>query len=183
VHCSTAILVFDCETLRIVDVNDAAVSAYGYAREEFLELTIEDIRPPEDLARLHECLANRGKGYPGGKISRHRKRDGTLMEAQIFGLMVQFAGRRARLAMIQDVSHQRRLEEQLRHSQKLEAAGLLAGGIAHDFNNLLSIVLGSSELARRAVGAGRSPAEQLESTSSAASRAAELTRKLLGRSS
>ena len=173
------ILVFDGETLRIVDVNDAAVRTYGYAREEFLELTIEDIRPPEDLAHLHECLAKRGKGYPAGKTSRHRKRDGTVMEVQVFGLTVQFAGRRARLSIIQDVSHQRRLEEQLRHSQKLEAAGLLAGGIAHDFNNLLSIVLGSSELAQRAVGASRSPAEHLESISSAASRAAELTRKLL----
>jgi PAS domain S-box-containing protein len=173
------ILVFDSETLRIVDANDAALLAYGYAREEFLGLTIEDIRPPEDLAHLRECLANRDKGYPGGKTSRHRKRDGTIMEVQVFGLAVQFAGRRARLSIIQDVSHQRRLEEQLRHSQKLEAAGLLAGGIAHDFNNLLSIVLGSSELARRAVGAGRSPAEELESISSAASRAAELTRKLL----
>ena len=173
------ILVFDSETLRIVDVNDAAVRTYGYPREEFLEMTIEDIRPPEDLAHLHECLANPGKGYPGGKRSRHRKRDGTVMEVQVFGLTVQFAGRRARLSIIQDVTHQRHLEEQLRHSQKLEAAGLLAGGIAHDFNNLLSIVLGSSELARRAVGASTSPAEHLESISSAASRAAELTRKLL----
>ncbi len=91
---------------------------------------------------------------------------------------MEFAGRPARLAVAHDITERLRLEEQLRQSQKMEATGLLAGGVAHDFNNLLGVILGTTELARRATSHERSR-EYFEEIEGAAKRAAELTRKLL----
>jgi two-component system, cell cycle sensor histidine kinase and response regulator CckA len=83
------------------------------------------------------------------------------------------------LCVTTDITERKRLEEQLRHAQKMEATGLLAGGVAHDFNNLLGVVVGCTELARTAARAGAPFEEQLDSIEEAAQRAAELTRKLL----
>ncbi|MEY2933958.1 MAG: hypothetical protein RL033_4707 [Pseudomonadota bacterium] len=79
-----------------------------------------------------------------------------------------------------DVTERRLLEEQLRHSQRMEAVGQLAGGVAHDFNNLLTVIQGNAELLREEVEL--SPAERSETLSelsSATERAAVLTRQLL----
>jgi len=78
-----------------------------------------------------------------------------------------------------DLSALRRLEEQARQSQKMEAIGRLAGGIAHDFNNLLSVILGYLDLARAGLPADTHVAEFLGESRLAAERAADLTRQML----
>jgi PAS domain S-box-containing protein len=79
-----------------------------------------------------------------------------------------------------DVTDQRRLEEQLRQSHKLETVGRLAGGIAHDFKNLLTVIVGATESLREAAGP-ESPAqaELIDEIQTAATRGADLTRQLL----
>ncbi len=77
-----------------------------------------------------------------------------------------------------DISARMNLEDQLRQSQKMEALGQLAGGVAHDFNNLLTAVLGNLALVR--LPEGDPAAAMLKTVERAASRAADLTRKLLG---
>jgi two-component system cell cycle sensor histidine kinase/response regulator CckA len=78
-----------------------------------------------------------------------------------------------------DVTGRKKLEEQLHHSQRLEAVGRLAGGIAHDFNNLLMIVTGYSQILMNGMREGDPGRNDLEQVLKAASRASELTRQLL----
>jgi PAS domain S-box-containing protein len=173
------IFVFDAVTFRYLAVNEAAVRKYGYTREDLLQMTVLDIRPPEDVARLKTTLTRlEGNNLQTG-VWRHKARDGSIFEVEITTHALEFGGRPARLVVANDVTERRRLEEQLRQSQKMEATGLLAGGVAHDFNNLLGVILGATELARRASADGRPAEPYLEEIAAAAKRAAELTRKLL----
>ena len=89
-------------------------------------------------------------------------------------------GRAASSINARDITERRRLEEQLRQAQKMEAVGQLAGGVAHDFNNLLTAILGYCEpAARRAAGRRSAAAATCEEIQAAGERAAALTRQLL----
>jgi len=171
--------VYDFETLRILAVNDAAITRYGYSEREFLERTIRDIRSPDDQARLDEELGRRPDEGAVRTGVRHRAKDGKLFEVDLVTRPLEFAGRRARLILAHDVTAQRQLEEQLRQSQKMEAVGQLAGGIAHDFNNLLTAILGSTQLLLNNMPSGDPRREDAEEVRHAGLRAAELTRQLL----
>jgi len=115
-----------------------------------------------------------------GEIASHRK-DGTLLwEYAILAPLINDAGDiHGILAVREDVTLRRNLEEQLRHSQKMEAIGRLAGGIAHDYNNLLAIILTSVQLIERALGPHHEAIDDVHGIDKAAKRATELTRQLL----
>jgi PAS domain S-box-containing protein len=102
--------VYDVHTLRFLDVNDAAVRHYGYAREEFLSMTIRDIRPPEDIPRFLEDLRNAERASPSVGVWRHRKKDGTIVDVEISAHDFTFGGGRARLVLAQDVTETLRTE-------------------------------------------------------------------------
>jgi PAS domain S-box-containing protein len=174
-----AMLVYDHDTLRILAVNEAAITRYGYSEPEFLALTIRDIRPPEDVARLDDELQHRPEEGVVRTGIQHRTKDGRVFEVDFVARPIEFAGRRARLVLARDVTAQRQLEEQLRQSQKMEAVGQLAGGIAHDFNNLLTAIIGSTQLLLHATPPDDARREDLEEIRHAGTRAAELTRQLL----
>ncbi len=169
--------IFDVETLRFLAVNDAAVAAYGWSGEEFLAMTIADIRPEEDVEALRRDVANEGRPGPTG-VWRHLHRDGSEHEVAVVSSAVAFDGRDARLVLAHDVTEQRRLERQLAQAEKIEAVGALAAGVAHDFNNVLMVIRACSALLLKQLTdeEQRRDAAQIDE---AAQRGAELTRQLL----
>jgi len=173
------IYVYDQETFRFLAVNEAAVLHYGYSREEFLSLTFRDIAVPDDLPAFLDSLARLVPGSGNSGISRHRKKDGKLVETEITSHSLVFDGKKAWLSLATDVTERLSLEAQLRQSQKMESVGQLAGGIAHDFNNLLTVITGHAGILLAREQLSPQIAEPLKEISEAARRAAELTRQLL----
>jgi hypothetical protein len=175
--------VFDRETLAFLAVNDAAVRHYGYSREEFLAMTLTEIRPPEEVPGFivdHEQRhTDRAGSYVSPRTWKHRKRDGTVIEVEIATTPIVFQGHPARLALANDITEKRNLEVQLLQSQKIESLGRLAGGVAHDFNNLLGVISGYGELLRKRVATEPRLARYVDDIMKAAERAAGLTRQLL----
>jgi two-component system cell cycle sensor histidine kinase/response regulator CckA len=174
------LLVVDAETLKFLSVNAAAVRQYGYSPDEFTQMSITDIRPPEDagIALTRAAAPPEVRSQRSGPYRHHRK-DGSTVMVEIVSRDFEFSGRHARLVLAIDVTEQRHLEDQLRQSQKIEAVGQLAGGIAHDFNNLLTIIKGNVELALHQIPANVPLRNDLEHVAHATSRAALLTRQLL----
>jgi PAS domain S-box-containing protein len=106
---------YDAETHRFLAVNDAATAAYGYSRDEFLAMTIEEIRPPEEIERLQRLLADPGRD-PALQIVgtwRHRRKDGTEFDAQISSHDHLFDGRAARMVIALDVTERVEAEQAL----------------------------------------------------------------------
>ena len=180
-----AMWVYDRDTLEFLAVNGAAVIHYGYSREEFLSMTIKDIRSEADIAVLLDNLsAESGLNLAG--TWKHRKKDGTVVDVEIISHPLVFAGRNAKLVLANDITERKRAEdalretaEQLRQSQKLEGIGQLAGGIAHDFNNLLTVINGFCSLAMRGLQAEDPLFGNLKEIKKAGDRATSLTRQLL----
>ncbi|HET7151182.1 MAG TPA: PAS domain S-box protein [Candidatus Acidoferrum sp.] len=171
--------VIDRETLRFLEVNEAAVRVYGYSQEEFKKMTILDVRPEEEKARMLQYLKeNSGDGLYHGHW-KHRKKDGKVIEVETTVHELEYSGKRVRLIVAQDVSERHILEQQLRQSQKMEAVGRLAGGVAHDFNNLLMVIKGHTELLRSVLPPAEEYRRKIEQIDRAADRASGLTRQLL----
>jgi len=109
--------VYDFETLRFIAVNEAAVRHYGFSKDEFLQMTIADIRPPEELPTMYSTLAalhDRDRN----RIFRHRKKNGTVFDAEITSFEFVSAGRRARLVIAVDVTERRIADERLRENEE-----------------------------------------------------------------
>ena len=174
-----AMWVFDQESLAFLAVNQAAIRRYGYSREEFLALNLRDIRPAEDIPALVETVRAHDPNVHYDGPWRHRRKDGTILYADITAHTIQFGDRDAVLVMAADVTERRRLEDQLRQAQKLEAVGQLAGGIAHDFNNLLTVIEGYAEMVRAEQLPDDPHRTPLGEILVAAQRATSLTRQLL----
>jgi two-component system cell cycle sensor histidine kinase/response regulator CckA len=112
--------------------------------------------------------------------SRFRHKDGSWRVLESFGRnLTEVPGVSGLVVNSRDVTDRKRLEEQLHHSQRLEAVGRLAGGVAHDFNNLLMIISGYSQMLLDSMHQGDPAREDLGQVVRAAERATDLTRQLL----
>ncbi|MCK6538971.1 MAG: PAS domain S-box protein [Anaerolineales bacterium] len=109
--------VYDLESLRFLAVNDAAMVHYGYSREEFLGMTLLDIRPPEDRARLLDNVAAVTEGLDEAGDWRHIKKDGSLIDVEITSHTLDFDGYRAEVVLVNDITERKRAEEKLAASE------------------------------------------------------------------
>ncbi len=96
--------VYDLETLRFLEVNDAAVTRYGYTRDEFLHMRITDIRPEADVATLIEHVHADRPALQDSGPWRHRRKDGTLLYVEVVSHTLEFVGRPAVMVVAHDVS-------------------------------------------------------------------------------
>ena len=110
--------VFDVDTLAFLAVNDAAIASYGWSREEFLSMTIRDIRPPADVPALEADVQRPSPPVRGRGVWRHQRKDGTVFDVAINAHDLVFEGRAARLVVAVDVTEQRRAEEALRRNEE-----------------------------------------------------------------
>lgn len=107
--------VYDLETFYFLAVNRAAIYHYGYSREEFLAMTIKDIRPLEDITALLDSISGIDTGFNMAGIWRHRKKDGSIIYVEINAHTITFAGRRAEVVLANDVTERKWMEEKVKH--------------------------------------------------------------------
>jgi PAS domain S-box-containing protein len=143
--------VYDVQTLSFLAVNEAAILRYGYSRDEFLNMTIKDIRPPEEVPEFLRLVAIRPESQRPEifGVFKHLQKDGALIEAEIASCEINYSGRVAGLVIAVDVTERRRIEQQFLRAQRMESIGTLAGGIAHDLNNILMPVMMGTALLKR----------------------------------
>jgi PAS domain S-box-containing protein len=126
------------------------------------------------LTHAMETLATRTPRHLGDVAYNDQR-----LPARVFNVALAPMSARTLAVTFQDVTEQRRLEEQFRHSQKMEALGRVAGGVAHDFNNLLTVILGYMEAVRQSPSLTTPLRGDIDEAVAAANRAAGLTRQLL----
>ena len=104
-HNSLPMWVFDWEDLSLLDVNEAAIRTYhGYSRDEFLSRTIKDIRPPEEIPHLLELFRAPDTDLTKIAYARHKKKDGSLTDVEIYSQWTSWEGKRAKIVQVRDVS-------------------------------------------------------------------------------
>ena len=184
--------IFLMEGGRFVDCNARTLEIFGCARNEILSCHPADFSPPEQ--RDGSASGPRAEAWIGAALAGepqsfewlHCRRDGTPFDAEVSLARLEWQGRVFLQAIVRDVTERKtaergrsEMERRLFDAQKLESLGVLAGGIAHDFNNLLMAMLGNLELALRDLSPVSPAQPRIEAASSAARRAANLTRQML----
>ena len=155
--------VFDPKSLRVLEVNDAAIRQYGYPRQKFLEMSLEQLWPPEDIERNRQAVA---QNLPATGILavRHRKQNGALFDAEVRAHAIPFDGREGRLVLLTDVTERLHAETARRAAEarfaRLSDSGIIGivigtlDGQIVEINEALANLIGYS---RADILAGRVP--------------------------
>jgi PAS domain S-box-containing protein len=172
-----ALFIHDGEGL-ILDVNESACRQLGYVREELVgaNLSMFDSIEDSDLiqSRMRQLYQQGSLVFEGV----HLRKDGSPIAVLVSAKLVSPDGAGVIQGFARDVTHIKRMEENIRTAEKVEALGVLAGGIAHDFNNLLAGLYGFIDMAREA-SADPQVTEYLDIAWNTLERARTLTHQLL----
>jgi len=166
----------------ILDANSALCTTLGHSRPDLVGTELDALRSPDDpsgelrwdaITTTSDAFASTERRY----VSGHGERVwAEVVETQVRGVD---GAPESLVVMLTDVTRRKELEEQVLHSQKMDAVGRLAGGIAHDFNNLLSVMRGHAELLDDELAVVDQARSRLLSMRRATDRAAALTNDLL----
>ncbi|MFQ5873894.1 MAG: PAS domain S-box protein, partial [Dehalococcoidia bacterium] len=168
---------------RYVQVNPAFCNMLGYTDSELVGCTIGDVTYTKDVPSNQELVSRVLSGeIPGYQMEkRYVTRDAEVVWAKVSGAAIpDLKGKPLHiLAIVEDVTERRLLQEQLIQAQKMEVVGQLAGGVAHDFNNLLTPVLGFADLGMNDLAEGHPVRSHLEVIRGVAERATVLVSQLM----
>ncbi|SMO58275.1 PAS domain S-box-containing protein [Gracilimonas mengyeensis] len=103
--------IYDPKTLRFVEVNNAAISHYGYSRKEFYEMTLRDIRPKEDLELFNKEISGHLEKFAPPEEWRHVTKSGEIIYVKITGSAINYFGQNYRLILVNDITEQKKAEE------------------------------------------------------------------------
>ena len=163
-------------------VNNAVSTFLQQNKEEILGKITDDFLLPDDRMRSDAALINTSAENPRAEYTINiRRADGQLRQIRcLTRAIIGSDGAIEEFQMVAfDITDQRRFEERLSQTNKLETIGMLAGGIAHDFNNMLQTILGFGELALLETPPPDPRASDIQEVIAAANRAKRLTGQLL----
>ncbi|MCK5352174.1 PAS domain S-box protein, partial [bacterium] len=116
-HNPLPMMIFNPETMEFLNVNLAAVNHYGYEKEEFLNMTIKNIRPPEDVEEAERVIRSISSAEERIGVFRHLKKDGTLILVDIISHEINYEGHKSRLVLCNDVTDQIQARKALEESE------------------------------------------------------------------
>jgi PAS domain S-box-containing protein len=181
IHASPLAIVAIDRRRQVLMWNPAAERIFGWTAAEALGQAVPFV-DPDDADDFNAMLADEFDGRSrSGVEARRLRKDGKLVDVGLWSAPLRDARGEivAAMGMHADRTEHKRLEEQYRQAQKMEAIGRLAGGVAHDFNNMLTIILGYADVLRGELSQHDPMAEPVGAIEEAARRAAALTRQLL----
>lgn len=179
-----AIMLLDREGY--IDCNNAAFEIFGCtSKDQFLAKHPSELSPPkqpdgrDSYSAAQEYIES--ACLEGVRFFEfdHLRKDGTIFTAEVLLSRLELRGKVILQAVVRDISRRKKLEEQLRMAQKLEAVGTLAGGIAHDFNNVLGIIIGYAELMESSFPEDSVEMKHIEEILRACSRAKDVIKQIL----
>jgi two-component system, cell cycle sensor histidine kinase and response regulator CckA len=145
--------VYALDTLSFLAVNDAAVHKYGYSREEFLHMTITEIRPPDEVGRLKANISHLTEGLDAAGRWSHQLKDGTIIEVEITSHQLIFDGLNAEMVLAHDITERIRAEKSLKEREEQLASifraapvgiGMVINRIIQEANDCLCQMTGFS---------------------------------------
>jgi len=186
---SEAIIIFNADDYEILHVNNAVLELFGHTLKSVVGRKIDLLLQEEGTNKIEQLNWNIKKAVEGGHPVFEwsvKKQGGTDLWAEISLRSSTIGGKRCVLAVFRDVTERKtaereksRMEEQLRHTQKMEAVGTLAGGIAHDFNNILTPLIGFSEILAMQLEPDSEQQREAKAIYSASLRARDLVKQIL----
>ncbi len=142
---------YSLDTLEFLDVNKAAIDHYGYSKQEFLTMTLREIRPKEEVSRLERVIAGIRDGkpaFPGPKIFRHRKKNGEIITVEIKSNVIDYQGIRAEVVLANDITDRMKyihaIEDQNKRLQ--EIAWMQSHVVRAPLARLMSLVMAMESL-------------------------------------
>lgn len=145
-----AVMLIDAETLKFEDVNKAGLELFGYTKDEFLSLTLQDISGEKQKIRI---VVQNLKTEEPRKIQiplrRFKKRNGVTFSGELVSGSYTAGGRIKIIGVVRDITERKQLEAQLLEVQKMEAVGSLVAGVAHEINNPINTIIMNAPLLER----------------------------------